>query len=312
MVPKKWHGSQMAEPVVGTARTSGCSAAAPGAVRARPGGALERGWRGGRRAERCLQKQVGWLGQREQKEVPGLGCARSRGWSPACLLPALSARSRGWLETLGRRDEPPRPEGEGSCCFRTAPKEPQLRLQGSPLPSRRPLCRKKSPNPGFAATQNPLEASPLPSRLLALRWTRDHFAAASVEVFQVRPSASHSLAAWDTEEILFIGARPLHVRRAFFFPPLIFFLYFLAPLSSWERLFPKQMRSRAVGRYRDVVCSGTTSKGATGLGAVVRGADPAPAAWVLGCGVQAGSHSRARPPGPDGTPPPRLRRHRDL
>lgn len=40
---------------------------------------------------------------------------------------------------------------------------------------------------------------------------------ASAEVFQVQPSAFHSLTAWDTEEILFIGARPLHVRQAISF-----------------------------------------------------------------------------------------------
>lgn len=48
----------------------------------------------------------------------------------------------------------------------------------------------------------------------------DHFAVVSTEVFQVRPSVSHSLAAWDMEEILFIGARALHVRKTpFFFLP---------------------------------------------------------------------------------------------
>lgn len=49
---------------------------------------------------------------------------------------------------------------------------------------------------------------------------------ASAEVFQVQPSAFHSLTAWDTEEILFIGARPLHVRQAISFIDIYIYIYY--------------------------------------------------------------------------------------
>lgn len=69
---------------------------------------------------------------------------------------------------------------------------------------------------------------------------------ASAEVFQVQPSAFHSLTAWDTEEILFIGARPLHVRQAISFIDIYIYilLFFLTMQSRGEQraalLFPKQ------------------------------------------------------------------------
>ena len=147
------------------------------------------------------------------------------------MLTALSVRSRGWLEALRYQGEAPRPEVEGSCCSRTGPKEQHLtpgwaaepssgtdsRSSGCrdlPCPLAGPSAEKKKKR--LRCNAESAGGSPFPSRSLAVCLKGDNFAVASAEVFQVRPSASHSLAAWDTEEILFIGARPLHVRRAFF------------------------------------------------------------------------------------------------
>lgn len=64
--------------------------------------------------------------------------------------------------------------------------------------------------------QTPLRARHF--QLTPCSFEGDHSAVVSSEVFQVRPSVSHSLAAWDMEEILFMGARALHVRKTPFFP----------------------------------------------------------------------------------------------
>lgn len=136
------------------------------------GRALQRGWRDRRRAGRCLQKQVGWLGQSEQKEVPGLGCDRNRCSKPACLLTAPSAWSQGWLEVLRYQDEAPRSKEEESFFSRTGPKEQHLTpgwvaepssgtdsqsvgCRDLPCPLTGPSAEKKR---GFVVMQNLLEA----------------------------------------------------------------------------------------------------------------------------------------------------------
>lgn len=60
---------------------------------------------------------------------------------------------------------------------------------------------------------------------------------ASAEVFQVQPSAFHSLTAWDTEEILFIGARPLHVRQAISFIDIYIYIYISAKAKYQKNFF---------------------------------------------------------------------------
>lgn len=76
---------------------------------------------------------------------------------------------------------------------------------------------------------------------------------ASVEVFQVRPSASHSRAAWDAEETLFLGARPLPGRRAFFFFPLNFIFSLEQSEHAAECWVGTSVRA-------DAACSGTAQE----------------------------------------------------
>lgn len=121
---------------------------------------------------------------------------------------------------------------------------------------------------GFLVKQTPLGARRF--QLTPRSFQGDHFAVVSAEVFQVQPSVSHSLAAWDTEETLFIGARALHVKKTLFFFPKFFFS--IAP--ELVVLFPKQMHSvRWVGTLTVPGAAGSgmvwekgSQGGCTGLG----------------------------------------------
>lgn len=148
--------------------------------------------------------------------------------SPAGRLLTRIGDARIGEPRAGRRRQIPaaRPQ-PGSPVARASVVAARREPRGSLLPSRRPLCGEG----GGKAKKKVRKEAPLQGRIRPDRCRfhpahaqGDNFVVASGEVFQVRPSAFHSLAALDAGEILFIGARASRVIRAVSFH--LFFYFF--------------------------------------------------------------------------------------
>lgn len=156
-----------------------------------------------------------------------LGCSRNHGSDTACLLTALTTDSPRCLEVLRYLRPQTCRTGHfalglvlGSSISLQAGWQSPPQAQAAITLAAGISCPLVGPSDenrrGFLVKQTRLGARCF--QLTHCSFEGDHFAVVSTEVFQVRPSVFHSLAAWDMEEILFIGARALHVRKTPFFP----------------------------------------------------------------------------------------------